>query len=125
MSFLDFINQLIQGDKKNSQDKVKKQRSKLKDEIMESLRKRNYTDIEIIEVVHIIDVTEKRIEKLKSKLIGTNITRVILGENSDYPADFVNDIYKQIEEERIKMDKALRDKVNEIDERKKFDSGIS
>jgi len=119
MDFLDFINQLIQGNKKNSDDKIKKQRSKLKEEIMESLKKRTYTNIEIIEVVHIIDVTEKRIEKLKSKLIGTNITRVIPGENSDYPADFVNGIYKQIEEERIKMNKALRDKVIEIDERKK------
>lgn len=115
MNLLDFIKNLIKGNNQRFYfDEFKEKRKKIKAEIDEALKGLNFTTIERNEVLNIVDDIDGKIAILKAKLVGTNITN----GNTDYPEDMVNHIMSQITVEQNKMDQMLRQKVQEIIQRK-------
>ena len=117
MSLLNFIKNLIKAIKpeKFYFDEFKEKRKKIKAEIDEALIGLNFTTIERNEVLNIVDEIDGKIAVLKAKLVGTNITN---GSDSNYPREKVDHIMSQITTEQNKMDQMLRQKVQEILDRK-------
>lgn len=91
-------------------EETMKERSTIKIEIKESLKKLEFTDSEIKEVLEIADKAEKEIELLKAQLIDTNITSL----NNDSPHKFMEYIQRQIDMVTKQMSVDLKAKVQEI-----------
>ncbi len=98
-------------DKFNENDdktlKIANEREKIKDKMTSKLKALDFTDDEIKSVLHIIFITEGKIEALKSSLIGTNI-------NNDDPTPAMASVISQIKQLQIDMAEDIQKKINEI-----------
>jgi len=110
MGFLDKLRNMIKPEDRSYED-IMKERSKIKDEIAQTLKETNFTDLEVKEVLLIVDDTEKRIEVLKRKI--TNLSR-----SFEDPTGKVEAVKQEISEETRIMNEKLRAKVQEIIARK-------
>ena len=116
MSLPEFIKNIVKGNKQKGFyfDEFKEKRKKIKDEIDQALKGLNFTTLERNEVLNIVDEVDGKIAILKAKLVGTNITN----GSTDYPEEKINHIMSQITAEQNKMDQMLRQKVQDIIQRK-------
>lgn len=109
-SIVNFFKKLSVDDESKT-EKIMEERSEIKKQMEENLRKLNFTTIETKEVLNLISTTERKIETLKVKLIGSNI-------NNDDPMPFQEKILGEIKELQQQLQLDIRAKVQEIRQRK-------
>jgi multidrug efflux pump subunit AcrA (membrane-fusion protein) len=106
MGFGDFIKNII-GKEENSYEKICKERDQSKNNLKETLKKLNFTEIEINQAISVVEDSERKIEKLKSKLPA-------LSRRPEDPTELVNGVYDEIRKETEAMKVNLNNKVQEI-----------
>lgn len=105
-----FTNLFKKKEEESKTEKIMDQRSKIKDQMAENLRKLNFTTMEISEVLNLITVTESKIEMLKTGLIGSNI--------DNDPRPIQEKTVSKIRELQTQLQEDIRNKVAEIQKRK-------
>lgn len=114
MGFLQFFNELIKKCDKSYED-ICKERSSLKTEMQNTLKSLNFTEMEIMQVLLIIEESERKIEQLKCKLPG-------LSRRFDNPTSLVQDVQDKISLETDNMMVNIQNKIQEIMARKNRNS---
>jgi hypothetical protein len=92
-------------------EKIMEERSELKSKMKDNLKALNFTTIEINEVLDIVTVAERKIEKIKLGLVGSNI-------NNDNTLALQGKAMEEIREIQKQLQIDIKDKVQEIRERK-------
>lgn len=106
MSFDDKINE---DDDKTLQ--IAKERDQIKIKMVEKMQALGFNEEEIKSVLHIIFITEGKIEALKSTLIGTNI-------NTDDPTPAMVKVLSEIKQLQIDMAENIKKRIDEIKTKK-------
>lgn len=110
MGIVDFFKNILKQED-SSYEKICEGRDKSKNELRETLKNLNFTEMEIQQAIVIIEDSERKISKLKAKLPG-------LSRRYDNPKELVNEIHLEIAQETVKMEENLRNKIQEIIENK-------
>ena|GEM_PF-6488642 len=109
-SIINFFSDLF-GDRESKTEKILEERSEIKIQMQDNLRALNFTTIEIKQVLDLITVAERKIEKLKMGLIGSNI-------NNDNPLPQQEKTLEEIREIQKQLQIDIKNQVQEIRERK-------
>ena len=97
--------------KKILQKKIEEDREKIKETMAANLKKLNFTNMEINEVMELIAVAETKIQILKDSLIGSNI-------NNDDPTPQMKQVHDEIMAIQQQLAADIKSKVAQIRERK-------
>ena len=104
--FFDFFSGF--GKKEESKtEQLQEERSQIKKDMSNNLKKIGFTAIETAEVLTIIDSAEKKIALIKASLIGSNINNENVMDTQNKAIDDIRQIQQQ-------MGTAVRSKIQEI-----------
>lgn len=95
----------------NLTKKIEEDREKIKETMVANLKKLNFTNMEINEVMELIAVAETKIQILKDSLIGSNI-------NNDDPTPQMKQVHDEIMAIQQQLAADIKNKVAQIRERK-------
>ena len=109
-SIINYFSNLLFGEESKT-EKILEERSEIKLQMENNLRKLNFTTMEINQVLNLITVAERKIEKLKRGLIGSNI-------NNDNPLPLQEKTLEEIREIQKQLQIDIKSKVEEIRQRK-------
>jgi|GEM_PF-3418507 len=121
MGFLDKLKSLLKPEERSYED-IMQERSKIKNGIVSTLKDAGFTTLEIKEVIVIIEESERKIESLKNEIDS-------LCKYFDDPTSNIQDLTARVKEikeeiasETKSIDPKLKDKVQEILDRKQTKS---
>lgn len=98
-------------EEENKTEQIRQEREKIKQTLIDNLKKINFTDAEIEEVLVILTKMEADVQVQKDLLIGTNI-------NNPDPGPVMNEMLGEIRRLEIKAGENIKAKIAEIRARK-------
>lgn len=111
MSFFKKLGKALGINPENKTKKISKKHIEVKASMEENLKSIGFTQEEINEVLNIIDTAEKKIQEQKDLLIGIDI-------NNRYVKETMKPIFEEIKKLQLKMANDIKEKIDEIKERK-------
>ena len=96
---------------KNLTKKIEEDRANIKETLVANLKKLNFTNMEINEVMELIAIAETKIQVLKDSLIGSNI-------NNPDPTPLMRQVHNEIMAIQQQLAVDIKSKVIQIKEKK-------